>query len=71
MERISKKNKYILVKYEDLIQRKKTVFIRIFKFFEQLGIKLELDMSKLNMALKSTEFEKMKSLEKKKNLMRH
>ena len=60
-----KKNKYILVKYEDLIKRKKTVFIRIFKFFEQLGIKLELDMSKLNMALKSTEFEKMKSLEKK------
>ena len=60
-----KKNKYILVKYEDLISRKKTVFIRIFKFFEQLGIKLELDMSKLNMALKSTEFEKMKSLEKK------
>ena len=60
-----KKNKYILVKYEDLINRKKTVFIRIFKFFEQLGIKLELDMSKLNMALKSTEFEKMKFLEKK------
>ena len=58
------KNKYILIKYEDLINKKKTVFIKIFKFFEKLGIKVKLDMVKLNSAIKSTEFEKMKSLEK-------
>tara|TARA_B100000579_G_scaffold201290_1_gene164582 strand:+ start:5672 stop:6514 length:843 start_codon:yes stop_codon:yes gene_type:complete len=57
------KNKYILIKYEDLINKKKTVFIKIFKFFEELGIKVKLDMVKLNSAIKSTAFEKMKSLE--------
>ena len=61
------KNKYILIKYEDLINKKKTVFIKIFKFFEKLGIKVKLDMVKLNSAIKSTEFEKMKSLERQKD----
>ena len=57
------KNKYLLIKYEDLITKKKTVFIKIFKFFDKLGIKIKLDIVKLNSAIKSTEFEKMKTLE--------
>ena len=56
----------MLIKYEDLIENKRRVLIKIFKFFDSLGLKINLDMQKLNKAIKSTEFEKMKSLEKKK-----
>jgi len=59
-------SKCMLIKYEDLIENKRRVLIKIFKFFDTLGLKINLDMQKLNKAIKSTEFEKMKSLEKKK-----
>jgi hypothetical protein len=59
-----KKNKYLLIKYEDLVNKKRTVLIRIFKFLNNLGaIKNELNMSKLNTTIKSTEFKKMKKME--------
>tara|TARA_A100001234_G_scaffold63806_1_gene55404 strand:- start:138 stop:971 length:834 start_codon:yes stop_codon:yes gene_type:complete len=58
-------DKTLFIKYEDLIKNKKTVLIRVFKFFESLGAKLELDMVKLNKVIKSTEFEKMKDMETK------
>jgi len=58
------KNKYLLIKYEDLVNKKRTVLIRIFKFLKTLGvIKNELDMVKLNRTIKSTEFQKMKKME--------
>ena len=60
------KDKTLLIKYEDLVKNKKTVLIRVFKFFESLGAKIELDMVKLNKVIKSTEFEKMKDMETKK-----
>jgi len=60
-----KKDRYILIKYEDLITKKKTVLIRIFKFFEEIGIKHKLNMVKLNKAIKTTEFNLMKSKEEK------
>ena len=59
------KNKYLLVKYEDLVNKKKTILLKIFKFLESVGMQLNLDMVKLNKAIKSTDFEKMKKLEKK------
>ena len=59
------KNKYLLVKYEDLVNKKKTTLLKILKFLDELGMQLKIDMIKLNRAIKSTEFEKMKSLEKK------
>ena len=58
-------DKTLFIKYEDLIKNKKTVLIRVFKFFESLGAKIELDMVKLNKVIKSTEFEKMKDMETK------
>ena len=58
-------DKTFFIKYEDLIKNKKTVLIKVFKFFESLGAKLELDMVKLNKIIKSTEFEKMKDMETK------
>ena len=59
------KEKTYFIKYEDLIKNKKAVIIKVFNFFNSLGIKIELDMIKLNKIIKSTEFEKMKDLENK------
>tara|TARA_B100000963_G_scaffold309324_1_gene285216 strand:+ start:34 stop:876 length:843 start_codon:yes stop_codon:yes gene_type:complete len=57
-------NKYLLIKYEDLITKKRTVLIKVFKFLNSLGMKFNLDMVKLNKVIKNTEFEKMKIKEK-------
>ena len=60
---IENKNNYMLIKYEDLIAKKKTVLLRIFKFLDLLGLKSKLDMVKLNKVIKTTKFENMKSKE--------
>ena len=57
------KNKYLLIKYEDLINKKKTTMLKILKFLDQLGIKSQLDIVKLNKAIKSTDFKKVTNLE--------
>ena len=56
-------NKFLLIKYEDLINKKKTVLLKIFKYLNLLGLKSNLDMIKLNKAIKTTEFENMKKKE--------
>ena len=61
---LKKQNKYLLVKYEDLVEKKKSTMLKIFKFLDYLGLKVDLDMVKLNKAIKSTEFDKIKNLEK-------
>ena len=59
------KNKVLFVKYEDLLNRKKTTLIKIFKFLEELGFKnLKLDMAKLNKVIESSDFSTMQKLEK-------
>ena len=60
---IENKNNYMLIKYEDLIAKKKTVLLRIFKFLDLLGLKSKLDMVKLNKVIKTTKFENMKNKE--------
>ena len=62
---LQNKNKYLLVKYEDLVSKKKSTMIKVFKFLDNIGLKLNIDMVKLNKAIKSTDFEKMKNLERK------
>ena len=61
---LKKQNKYLLVKYEDLVDKKKSTMLKIFKFLDNIGLKLSVDMVKLNKAIKSTDFDKMKNLEK-------
>ena len=62
----NKTNKYLLVKYEDLLQDKKNKMIEILKFFHSItSTKFVLDEVKLNNAIETTSFEKMKALEKK------
>ena len=57
--------KKLLIKYEDLIQNKRRILIKVFKFLETLGVKINLDMIKLNKIIKATDFNKMKDLENK------
>ena len=58
--------RFMLVKYEDLVNKKKTTLIKIFKFIQTLNNEeLKIDMVKINKVIKSTEFYKMKMLEQK------
>ena len=57
--------KYLLIKYEDLINNKKETFIKILEFIYRLQkINFTVDTSKLNNVIESTNFDKMKNLEK-------
>ena len=58
--------RFMQVKYEDLVNKKKTTLIKIFKFIQTLNNEeLKIDTVKLNKVIKSTEFHKMKTLEQK------
>ena len=58
--------KVLLIKYEDLINNKKKILIDVFNFFQLLGMnKNSFNLKKLEKAIESTEFSKMKQLEKK------
>ena len=59
--------RYLLVKYEDLISNKEKTLINILKFiYELTKINFVLDKNKLKNILDSTSFEKMQDLENKK-----
>jgi len=60
-------DKYLLIKYEELITNREKTFIEILKFIHHLDKKnFLLDKQKLNNVLKTTEFGYLKNLEKKK-----
>jgi len=59
--------KYLLIKYEDLISNKGENLKKILKFIYKLkNINLEIDESKIKNVIQSTSFENMKNLEKEK-----
>ena len=59
--------KYLLIKYEDLIINKEEVLKKILKFIHKLkNIKPEINENKLKNVIESTSFENMKKLEKEK-----
>ena len=61
-----KYQKYMLVKYEDLIQNPETVFLEILKFIYKLNnTKFELDKKKFDNMIKTTSFDAMQKLERK------
>ena len=61
-----KYNRYLLIKYEDLVNDTEKTFIKILKFIARLGkVKFTLDNEKFNNTLKTTSFDKMKKLEDK------
>ena len=61
-----KYQKYMLIKYEDLIQNREIVFLEVLKFIYQLNnTKFELDKKKFDNVIKTTSFDAMQKLEKK------
>ena len=61
-----KLNRYMLVKYEDLVEYPEETFKKILNFIYELGkSKLQIDKKKLKNSIKSTTFNEMQKLEKK------
>jgi hypothetical protein len=61
-------DKFLLIKYEDLINNKEKILKEILIFLNQLlKNKFELNETKIKKIISSTSFEKMKNLEKKNN----
>ena len=57
--------KCLLVRYEDLVSQRKTIFLQILKFVYQLrGIKFTVNKDKLENMLETTSFDYLKNLEK-------
>ncbi len=60
-------DRYLLIKYEDLINDKDSTFLKILKFIYKLQkAKFELDQNKFEKVIASTNFSKMKKLEEEK-----
>ena len=58
-------NKYLLIKYEDLIQKREETFLKILKFIYKLShSSFSLDKQKFENVIKTTSFENMQKLEK-------
>ena len=63
-------DKYLLIKYEDLIFNKEETFKKILKFIHKLkNINYEVNKTKLRNVIESTSFENMKDLEKEKGFI--
>tara|TARA_B100000963_G_scaffold215353_1_gene187842 strand:+ start:866 stop:1702 length:837 start_codon:yes stop_codon:yes gene_type:complete len=63
-------NKYLLVRYEDLINDTEKTFLNILKFIAHLGrVKFSLDREKFENTLKTTGFENMQKLELKESFV--
>lgn len=57
--------KYLLIKYEDLINKKEEILLKMLKFIYKLNKKkLDVDQVKFKNVIESTSFERMKNLEK-------
>ena len=60
------KSRILIIKYEDLANKKKTTLLKIFNFIKKIGFPdFEVDMLKLNKVIKTSEFKNMQVLEKK------
>lgn len=59
-------NRYLLIKYEDLISNTKQTFINIIKFINEIsGLKDEINKKKINKIVETTKFDVMQKLEVK------
>ncbi len=59
-------NNFLLIKYEDLVKKPEFIFLKIIKFLERLlSTQYKIDNNKLKKVIETTQFEKLKKLEKK------
>ena len=62
-------NKYLLIKFEDLISEPEKTFITILKFVHKLAnLELIIDENKIKNTLRTTSFQYLQNLEKKKRI---
>ena len=60
------KDKFLLIKYEDLVEKPEHTFLKIINFMENLlSVKYTIDKNKLKKTIETTSFGKLKELEKK------
>ena len=60
------KDKFLLIKYEDLVEKPEQTFLKVINFLERLlSVKYKIDNNKLKKTIQTTRFEKLKELEKK------
>jgi len=60
-------NKYLLIRYEDLLKNREQIFLNILEFIYKLNnTKFSLDESKFNKVIETTSFDNMKKLEETK-----
>tara|TARA_B100000989_G_scaffold33239_1_gene21252 strand:- start:332 stop:1174 length:843 start_codon:yes stop_codon:yes gene_type:complete len=65
-----KYNRYLIVKYEDLVLSTEKTFINILKFIARLNnVKFTINSKKLTKTLETTSFNKMQKLEKEENFV--
>ena len=65
-----KSNKYLLVKYEDLVLNTEKTFVEILNFIYKLGkSEIQIDNKKIKNTIESTTFSNMQKLEKEKGFM--
>ena len=65
-KQLSKFNRYMLVKYEDLLEDPEKILVSVLNFIYKLGnSKISIDKKKLENSIASTDFDKMQKLEKK------
>ena len=59
-------SRYLLIKYEDFIKDRKSTFIKVLKFIHYLNkTKFDVDETKLNNVIETTDFKHLQNLEKK------
>ena len=65
-------NRYLLIKYEDLISKREETFLKILRFlFKLRNINLAVDQNKLKNVINTTSFENLKKLEKQNGFTEH
>ena len=65
-KQLNKSNRYMLVKYEDLLKDPEKILVDVLNFIYKLGnSKISIDKKKLANSISSTNFDKMQKLEKK------
>jgi hypothetical protein len=65
-------NRYLLIKYEDLISNREETFLKILRFlFKLRNINLIVDQNKLKNVIETTSFENLKKLEKQDGFTEH
>ena len=65
-------NRYLLIKYEDLISNREETFLKILRFlFKLRNINLVVDQNKLKNVIETTSFENLKKLEKQDGFTEH